>query len=67
MQHRVYQTKVKDMDDLKRRLIEVWMFTAEPCRRRHQTAAYLCSNQRWTFWTLRTFVPTLTSVRLCKL
>jgi len=24
MQQRVYQTKVKDLDDLKRRLIDVW-------------------------------------------
>ena len=24
MQHRVYQTEVKDLDDLKRRLIDVW-------------------------------------------
>jgi len=24
MQYRIYQTKVKDLDDLKRRLIDVW-------------------------------------------
>jgi len=24
MQHRIYQTKIKDLDDLKRRLIDVW-------------------------------------------
>jgi len=40
MQHRVYQTKVKDLDDLKRRLIGVWAgIQQRPYRRRHQPVA----------------------------
>jgi len=59
MQHRIFHTKVKDLDDLKRRLIDVWAGI-------QQSLIDDAINQ-WRRWTRRTFALTLASVRLCEL
>ena len=62
MQDRVYKTAIRDLDDLKRRLIAEWsgLQQAEYCRRRcrsvAQTSALLRGNERPS---LRTFAVTL--------
>ena len=66
MQKRVYQTKVRDVDDLKRRLTEVWDSLEQSVidnaidQWRSRLNSCLCPCKRRTFWTLIVIVTAKT-------
>jgi len=69
MQHRVYQTKIKDLDDLKRRLIGAWAGIQQSLidDAIYQWRKRLCACVRARGGHFEHSLLTLASVRLCEL
>jgi len=70
MQHAVYQTKVKDLDDLKRCMIDVGstgLLYSTALSTTPSTSGINLSAPLSQRWTLQTFALTLASVRLCEI